>query len=309
LLYYRRTPAVFVSHGWIPWFETPPRHPRIMEYFAVDIPTRDAAVKRLNIPEDSIRLLPNFVDLNRFKCRSPLPARPRRALVLSNYAREDTHLQIIRKACAKEGMKVDVFGSGVDHVVKPEEMLPHYDVVFAKGRSALEAVAVGNAVIICDKFGVGPMVTLKNAQTLQRLEGDYHSLYEPLSAGAITRELAKYQPNEAAAVCQLARASVGLDSTVSTLIDSYQRALTRFGSALISEDEEAAAEAAYLASIVRYIKENPAAWHERDTLAANLEAARGEAVRLAKTQRQARKPMARRRAEDLLLRVKRLLRF
>ena len=34
-----------------------------------------------------------------------------------------------------------------------------YDLVFAKARCALEAMAVGAAVVLCDTHGLGPMVT------------------------------------------------------------------------------------------------------------------------------------------------------
>jgi hypothetical protein len=36
---------------------------------------------------------------------------------------------------------------------KPEEILGGYDLVFAKARSAIEAMAVGTAVVICDRVG------------------------------------------------------------------------------------------------------------------------------------------------------------
>ena len=41
----------------------------------------------------------------------------------------------------------------------PELLLPKYEIVFAKGKAAMEAMAVGTAVILCDFSGVGPMVS------------------------------------------------------------------------------------------------------------------------------------------------------
>lgn len=299
LLFFRNTPAVFVSHGWIPWVEIPPRHPRIIEYFAVDNPTREAATREHHIPAELVRILPNFVDLDRFQVRPPLPAKPRRALVLSNYAREETYLQILREACAQAGLELDVLGMGVDRIVRdPEHILPQYDVVFAKGRTALEAVAVGNAVIVCDTFGAGPMVNMSNALALQSLAGDYHTLYEPLSVEALTRELANYQPSQAAAVCQLARAMIGLDKAVSVLLASYERAIAKFSTQPVDEKADAVAESDYLFWVARYIKDNPEAVWRHDALAAELESARAENVRLAKALALARKPAVKRIAES-----------
>src|SRR5437016_9664465 len=77
------TPAVYICHGWLPWEETPPRHPAIRRYVAVSAATRERLVSESGVPPDRVRVLPNFVDLKRFQPRDPLPSRPRRALVFS----------------------------------------------------------------------------------------------------------------------------------------------------------------------------------------------------------------------------------
>ena len=66
LCHFPSTPAVFVSHGWIHWGDIPPRHPRILRYVAVDAPTRDSATRRCGIPQTQVRLVTNFVDLERY---------------------------------------------------------------------------------------------------------------------------------------------------------------------------------------------------------------------------------------------------
>jgi hypothetical protein len=66
-----------------------------------------------------------------------LPPQAKRALVFSNYATAGTHLEPIMKACSVLGISVDVIGSGVQAVsIAPENILPAYDLVFAKGRAA-----------------------------------------------------------------------------------------------------------------------------------------------------------------------------
>jgi hypothetical protein len=243
-------------------------HPRIARYFAVDVPTRDAVVRN-GIPADRVRIQPNFVDLKRFKMRPPLPSKPRRALVLSNYAHK--HLPIVREACAAVNITVDVCGRDSGKVAaRPEELLPNYDIVFAKGRSALEAVTVGNAVIICDRFGVGPMISLKNALQLQSLNGEYQKLYEPLSVEAVAREIANYRPDDAAAVCQLARSVVGLDQAAVAFLRAYEEITRTFASAKLDEAAEAVAESDYLAWLARYLKDNPALLHKEDVPDAQL---------------------------------------
>ena len=96
LLHFPGVPAVYFCHGWLPWEELPPRFPRILQYVAVDFTCRDRLVLEEGIPEHRTRVLLNFVDLDRFKPRGPLPLRPRRALILSNSATEQNFLITVR---------------------------------------------------------------------------------------------------------------------------------------------------------------------------------------------------------------------
>ncbi|GAB4490411.1 MAG: hypothetical protein OHK006_23230 [Thermodesulfovibrionales bacterium] len=70
-------------------------------------------------------------------------------LVLSNYAAEDSFLPAVRQACSRAGLSLDVIGLGAGRPVRnPADVLGSYDIVFAIGRSALEAVSVGAAVVV-----------------------------------------------------------------------------------------------------------------------------------------------------------------
>src|SRR5580704_4585509 len=81
LLRFPTVPAVYFCHGWIPWQEAPPKFPRILRYVAVDYTCRDRLLLEHGIPDDRVSVLLNFVDLERFSPRPPLPARPTRGLV------------------------------------------------------------------------------------------------------------------------------------------------------------------------------------------------------------------------------------
>ena len=110
ILRFPGVPAIYVCHGWAPWQEAPPRSPRILRYVAVDHACRDRLVFEHGISEERVRVLFNFVDLERFAPRAPLPARPTRALVFSNAASERTHVGVLREACARAGIALDVVG-------------------------------------------------------------------------------------------------------------------------------------------------------------------------------------------------------
>src|SRR5205085_9379000 len=96
-----------------------------------------------------VGVLLQFVDLERCRPRPPLPAKPRRALILCNQTKENAYLEAARAACAGAGVSLDVYGLGVGRPCeRPGELLAAYDIVFAKGRTALEALAVGASVVV-----------------------------------------------------------------------------------------------------------------------------------------------------------------
>ena len=62
----------------------------------------------------------------------------------------------LRDACRESGITLDVIGLGSGRgCAAPETVLGDYDLVLAKGRAALEALAIGTAVIVCDAAGLG----------------------------------------------------------------------------------------------------------------------------------------------------------
>ncbi len=249
LLFFSGVPAINFCHSWSYWHETPLSFPRVLRYVAVDHACRDRLLVRHGIPEERIRVLLNFVDLGRFKERSrPLPPRPQRALIFSNYANSQTHLPAVREACRRAHIPLDVVGSGEKNAsARPEEIIGEYDLVFAKARCALEALAVGSAVILCDAGGVGPMVTVGEFDKLRPLNFGIRTLREPLNPDVLVREIERYDSADAAAVSELVRATAGHESVIDELISLYQEVIDEYQkSARVGNDEEGRAAAAYL---------------------------------------------------------------
>ena len=258
LLRFPGVPAVYFCHGWLPWEETPPRFPRILRYVAVDHLCRDRLLFEHGIPEDRIRVLLNFVDLERFKPRGPLPARPQRALIFSNYATEETQIPAVRDACARHGITTEVVGFGAGNFcARPEEILGRYDLVFAKGRAALESLAVGVAVILCDKKGVGPMVTSGELDRLRPLNFGLRTLHEPLHADAVERQILRYDAEEAAKVSRLVRANAGTNAVVDQIVSVYGEIIAENTKRdKLNVDEEARCSAAYLRWLAPTLKDH-----------------------------------------------------
>jgi Glycosyltransferase Family 4 len=263
LLHFPHTPAVFFCHGWLPWEETPPHFPRILRYVAVDDTCRDRLVCEHGIEEEVVRVILNFVDLKRFVPRGQLPAIPRRALVFSNSASETTYVANVREACRRAGISLNVVGSLAGRTSeRPEKMLGHYDIVFAKARCALEALAVGTAVILCDQAGVGPMVTSPELERLRRLNFGIRTLQESIDSDKLEKEIARYDAADAMEVSRRVRRACGSEEALSEIVALYKEVIADYKQRPMPDLEaESRAAAAYLRQLP------PLLARERDILA------------------------------------------
>lgn len=228
LLHFRDVPGIYVCHDATHRVDTPPLFPRILRYVAVDYNCRERVAKA-KVPPDRIRVIFNSVDLARFKPRGALPARPARALLFSNYANEGTHLGAVREACSWAGLPLDVIGSGVGNSsTEPEAVIGQYDVVFAKARCALEAMAVGAAVILCDFRGAGRMVRSSDVDEFRRWNFGARLLRQPLDPHVLLAQIACYDPGDASVVSRRIRASAGLADQVDQMIALYRDVLSEW---------------------------------------------------------------------------------
>jgi hypothetical protein len=289
LLRFPGAPCVFVCHGWTPWEEAPPRFPRIRRYVAVDAATRER-LAGAGVAAERIATVLNFVDLTRFRPRPPLPPRPRRALAFGNSAAETTWLPVVRAACARAGIALDAAGLAAGRPApRPEELLPAYDLVFAKGRAALEAMAVGAAVVLCDAAGSGPLVTAAELDRLRPLNFGLRTLSAPLDPEILGREIARYDADDAARVSARVRREASLDDAVERLLAVYAEALAEplDGSpAALAAESRVAAD--YLAWLNPFFKERGRLLIDRDELWRRLdEASRVAAERAAERDRAA----------------------
>jgi glycosyltransferase involved in cell wall biosynthesis len=236
-----------VCHGWYSWATAPPRFPRIRRYVAVDDTCRDRLLLEEKIPPSRMSVLLNAVDLERFPRRAPLPPTPSRALVFSNYANEMTHLDIVRRACTKAGMSLDVMGwSSGTASASPESTLGGYDVVFAKGKSAIEALAVGSAVILCDATGMGSLVTSDAVASLRRLNFGARALDRPVDEASLLKEIRRYDAADAARVSDAMRAEASGETLIEALISLYEDVIAEQTTDAPSAAEEALATSEYL---------------------------------------------------------------
>ena len=256
LAHFPGVPAVCVCHGWLPWEETPPRHPRILHYVAVSDAVRDRIVYEHGIPEERVRIIRNFVDTGRFRPRAPLPPSPRKALLFDNHATEQNYVKAIREACSRQGIALDVVGlHNGNPTSRPEGLLGDYDLVFSRGRAALESLAVGAAVVCCGVEGAGPMVSMENLERLRRHNFGIRILDQPITVDWACEELRKYDPADVVAVSQAIREGSSLTGAVDQMLDLYRTTLVTWqtNSPTRVSAESVTAEGRAVASYLRWM--------------------------------------------------------
>lgn len=277
LIRHPRTPGLFVAHDFSMWTDAPPLLPRFYRYVAVDEPNRERLLA-CGTPAARTRVVLNAVDLARFRSRDPLPRKPQRALLFSNYATEATHLPAVREACARAGLALDVVGLGGGRpAARPEEILPRYDVVFAKARCALEALATGCAVILCDTWGAGTLVTAADVDRMRPLNFGRKLLTRPVAAGHLLAEIGRYDADDATKASQRVRAVAGLDEMVDAFLGLYAEVAAEHARTQPRPWAERRALAAYLSRlpVPGFLAVTPAhAWLRRTQPFASVLAAR-----------------------------------
>ena len=280
-LHFPGVPIVHFCHGWLPWEEGPLRHPAIARYVAVDETCADRLTGEGGIGRDQVDLLLNFVDLQRFRPRDPLPPRPRRALVVSNEADGQGFAETIREACREQNIELEIIGNRSGRsVARPQDILPGFDLVFAKARAALEAMAVGCSVVLADRVGCGPMVTERDFDRMRAANFGVRWLQHPHSVDWYRAQIAAYDAAAAGRIAVRVRADADLEIAVDRLLDIYQRALAVRQPAAASSDRTVSGCTEAQRAAARHLSSIALRFKQAQTSSGELAAANADRQRL-----------------------------
>ena len=117
----------------------------------------------------------------------------------------------------------------------PECIMRNYDVVFAKGRSALEALATGCAVILCDAAGFGELITTENYDLLRRRNFGLRTFQLPATTQTVSSQLKRYDAADAANVTERVRGCEGLFAATAVLVEHYLAGIQEFRRSFIAD--------------------------------------------------------------------------
>lgn len=177
-----RSPALQVCHDATNRRDAAAPPELVQLWCAVDEHCRERVARETGLPASAIPLLRNAVDLSSFPARTrPPETPPRRAALFHSSPADLAALGPIREACSARGIEVGRMGPGA-FVPEPSAALAGLDLVFAKARCALEAMAAGCHVILVGADGIGPAVTPAGFDALRNRNFGRSLLREPLAS-------------------------------------------------------------------------------------------------------------------------------
>jgi hypothetical protein len=257
VLAFPQSPAIFYCHGGYPWLERPPQHPRILRHAAMCDVLADLLAVEHNLDPGRILTIPNWVDLLRFPNVRILPPQPANALIFHSLLPHHRHGEIIRQACAACGIAVDLSIDWTPEQQKcPGDQLLQYDIAFAAGRSALEALAAGCAVVPVSAEASLHWVWPENFTHLRGQNFSPRQHDAKMSASVIGEILARYDAAKSAAATAMVRNTCTLEHAADQLLELYQQVIIEWkNSAAPDPDAERRALLKYLRGLAPAVRD------------------------------------------------------
>ncbi len=224
LSYFVDAPAIYFSHGVFPWPEQAPVHARIYRYVVMCASMAPSLGTVEGISSDRIIVIPNFVNTRRFSEVRRAAERPAKALLYGGSGFTVDELLTLERACTAHGLSFEKIGYAYGNPrERPETFLPTFDMVFAIGRSALEALACGCAVIPIVPGQAGNLLTCANFDdyAFSNLSPRYFTSGRQIGTDWLAAELASYSPVRAAEVTSYVRSTRTLTGAVDQLEQAY----------------------------------------------------------------------------------------
>jgi hypothetical protein len=228
LSYFVNVPAIYYCHGTKPWVEQVPLHSRIRNYVMMCEWMVSPTAMEFGVAQTRMTVIPNFVNMNRFsRVRTPSD-RPHRALLFGNKGFGESELLRLERACSEQCISLDKVGYPYGNPQeRPEAFLPDYDLVFAIGRCAVEAIACGCAVIPIVPGQAGELITMENFHdwVFSNFSPIYGTCATQIDGAWLRKELTKYSPTDLSKVSAKLRGEHDLRSAMTRLEAIYNETI------------------------------------------------------------------------------------
>jgi sugar phosphate isomerase/epimerase len=258
-------PAVYHCHGAV-WRETPPVHPRIRRYFAMSRTLKERMMVEGNLRDEQIDVVLNGVDLTRFRTPRSIPARPSRVLFYNGHHQPNSPtLAAAREAARRLGLDFQTLGWHFGKMTtRPEEELPKHDIVLASGRSAIDAMACGCAVMVLGRNTCAGLVTPENFDRWREVNFSAAANLLPPEPEELMRAMEAFDAVAVAEVTRRLRTCADSRLMVEHIVGTYEQVIAEHRSQGPDPAAEMAAMADYLRRLVPVVKFADQAQRESD---------------------------------------------
>jgi hypothetical protein len=208
---------VFIAHSDGYDLQLPPLVPGVVDAVVACSERMASRVRATTLDVPIVRLT-EPIDTEPYMDPAPLPERPRRAIILSNYLRGVRRDRLI-DAWEAAGIEIAQLGKPGELVLDPMPEIARADIVVAKARAALEGMVCGKAVYIYDQFGGDGWIT---PDSYAAMEADHFaglSSPAPVTAERLTTDLDAYDPDMGVVNNELVRTHHGARRHANQLVE------------------------------------------------------------------------------------------
>lgn len=229
LSFFKNTPVLFWIHDRLSPFDYPPLHKNILKYMAVDYNCKERYTVDCGFAPSDSEVVYNWVNLKRFRLKDNIKNKPKKALVFSNYANNRNFLINIKKACIQCNLTLEVIGQESGNQKRnPEKYLGDYDIIFAKAKAAMESIATGAGVIICDFRGLAGMVTTNNVKHYRKFNFGMKLMQCSANEKEIIDEINKYNAKDIEIVSKMMRSQIDIYIVIDQLLVLYKDCISNY---------------------------------------------------------------------------------
>ncbi len=254
------TPAIYYCHGYFPWVEDAPSHPRITHYLGMCESITEKIKVNAGVSNTKYITLSNWFDDNRFKYVREPQKTPKKALFYHrSFDRQSNFAQELVQVFKTNGIELDL-NLATDLMNSPELILNKYDIVLASGKSAIEAMAAGCAVIPVSDKAILEFVNLENFEVYKKQNFSPLASTPQLTTRVINDYLQKYDAEQVQLVSQKIRNENTLAQAAIQLEKIYIESINNFNDErnypLNSLESELAAFSKYIQTIMPLVREH-----------------------------------------------------
>lgn len=238
------SPALFVCHDFVAWHDSAPLLPSIRRYLGITPLHVERMVNEDGVAREQCSILRNAIDLEAFSQRLENPERPKRAAV---FAKGRAYLIVIRAACQALGIDLDEYGSSIGKpVADPQKIMPEYDLIFASGMTAMEAMSCGCGVVLCDSRGLASFCTADNFQYYYDLNFGLRTLTRRIDVANLSSAIESYDAQSVLECTKIARSTLDFERYLDEVEEHHAQVVAEHFTETISMEHQARALAVHL---------------------------------------------------------------